>query len=94
MLSAGGVWGQAGGWARVEAEERWAQRQHRCEGAAKSPRRSGRGRLTRKQGCPGRGGQCSGQLADKTVYCRLCSLEGVPGRIFLLPTLQLARHGF
>lgn len=49
-----GVWGQAGG-----RGERWAQRQHRCEGASKSPWR--RGRLARKQSHQGPG---SRQQAD------------------------------
>lgn len=74
MLSAGGVWGQAGGRGRG-AEEGTDSADVREP--AKSPRRSGRGRLTRKQSCPRLlAVVLSGQLATpatKIVYCRYFS---------------------
>lgn len=77
MLSAGGVWGQAGGGGDRRGEAAWAQ--HGYGGAAEGPPR-------REVGGAGR--------ADKTVLLQVCSLQSEVGRIFPLPTLQLAQHGF
>lgn len=81
-----GAWGQAGGRGQRRGED------STDGGSQPSHHREAGGAGDQDRAVPGC--RCSGQPAAKLVLLQVCSPERVVGRIFPLPTLQLAWQGF